>query len=48
MSVNCWTVNEVKDMQNMAVLGVDCITTDRPMDLRQELKTASVEEVMSF
>ena len=48
MSVNCWTVNEVKDMQNMAGLGVDCITTDRPMDLRQELKTASVEEVMSF
>lgn len=48
MFLNCWTVNDVKDMQEMIRLGIDCITTDNPLELRQELKATSVEEVMSF
>lgn len=48
MFLNCWTVNDVKDMQEMIRLGIDCITTDNPLELRQELKTAGVEEEMSF
>ena len=40
--------NDVKDMQEMIRLGIDCITTDNPLELRQELEAASVEEEMSF
>lgn len=48
MFLNCWTANDAKDMQEMIRLGIDCITTDNPLELRQELKTAGVEEEMSF
>ena len=48
MFLNCWTVNDVKDMQEMIRLGIDSITTDNPLELRQELEAASVEEEMSF
>lgn len=32
MKVNVWTVDEVKDMQQMITLGVDYITTDQPLE----------------
>lgn len=37
MSVNCWTVNKKDDIQAMINLGVDCITTDNPLDARELL-----------
>lgn len=35
MTVNCWTVNDKDDMLRMAGLGVDLITTDNPVILRE-------------
>lgn len=35
MSVNCWTVNDPKDMKAMLGLGVDMITTDSPDKLER-------------
>ena len=32
MSVNCWTVDETEDIAEMVRLGVDCITTNRPLE----------------
>lgn len=32
MKVNVWTVDDVKDMQQMITLGVDYITTDQPLE----------------
>ena len=37
MSVNCWTVNKEKDIQRMIDLGVDCITTNEPLLVREKL-----------
>lgn len=37
MSVNVWTVNKLEDMQKMIDLGVDCITTNEPLRLRELL-----------
>ncbi len=37
MSINCWTVNDEKDIQEMIGLGVDCITTNEPLLVRKEL-----------
>lgn len=37
MSINCWTVNKEKDIQNMIDLGVDCITTNEPLLVREKL-----------
>lgn len=37
MSVNCWTVNKQEDIQAMIALGVDCITTDEPLLVRELL-----------
>lgn len=34
MSVNCWTVDDAKDMQKMFDLGVDYLTTDNPVEAR--------------
>ena len=48
MFVNCWTVNETGDMQKMVGLGIDCITTDNPMELRQEIRKASAVEQKAF
>lgn len=37
MSVNVWTVNKTKDMQKFIDLGVDVITTNEPLKLRELL-----------
>lgn len=37
MSVNCWTVNKDEDIQAMIDLGVDCITTNEPLRVRELL-----------
>ncbi|MBR4755816.1 MAG: glycerophosphodiester phosphodiesterase [Bacteroidales bacterium] len=37
MSVNVWTVNKKEDIQAMAELGVDCITTNEPLLVREIL-----------
>ena len=37
MSINSWTVNKEKDIQNMIDLGVDCITTNEPLLVRKML-----------
>lgn len=37
MSVNCWTVNTVEDIQEMIDLGVDQITTNEPLLVRDVL-----------
>ena len=37
MSINCWTVNEEKDIQSMIDLGVDCISTNEPLLVRKKL-----------
>lgn len=34
MSVNAWTVDRKDDMQYLIGLGVDCITTNKPLELR--------------
>ena len=34
MSVNAWTVDSKTDMQYLVNLGVDCITTNNPLELR--------------
>ena len=37
MSVNAWTVNKPEDIQKMIDLGVDCITTNNPVLVREML-----------
>lgn len=37
MSVNVWTVNKAKDMRNFIEMGVDVITTNEPLMLREIL-----------
>ncbi len=37
MSVNSWTANKEKDIQDMIDLGVDCITTNEPLLVREKL-----------
>ena len=37
MSVNAWTVNKAADIQKMIDLGVDCITTNDPLLVRELL-----------
>ncbi len=37
MSVNVWTVDSVKEMEYLLKLGVDCITTNEPLKLRELL-----------
>lgn len=37
MSVNVWTVNKKEDIQAMVDLGVDCITTNEPLLVRELL-----------
>ncbi|MBP3203578.1 MAG: glycerophosphodiester phosphodiesterase [Bacteroidales bacterium] len=37
MSVNVWTVDTVEEMQYLIDLGVDCITTNEPLKLRDLL-----------
>lgn len=44
MSVNVWTVNKEEVMQSVIALGVDQITTDQPLQLREVLATCGVKE----
>ena len=37
MSVNAWTVDKEKDIKGMIAMGVDCITTNVPLQVRQML-----------
>lgn len=41
LTVNVWTVNDEAVMRAMAALGVDYITTDKPLLLRKALDTAA-------
>jgi glycerophosphoryl diester phosphodiesterase len=43
MTVNTWTVNEDADIREMASLGVDYITTDRPVEAAQ-IKKKRIEQ----
>lgn len=45
MSINAWTVNKAIDMQRMLDMGVDYITTDNPMELRELIKSCPREEM---
>lgn len=45
MSVNVWTVDNVKDMKDMVDLGVDYITTNNPEKCRTLLKKMGVKEL---
>lgn len=44
MSVNTWTVNNEEDIRNMIELGVDQITTDVPLLVRQILQEMGIKE----
>jgi len=56
MSVNTWTVDKTGDMQYLIDLGVDCITTNKPLELRALLgdrelrprRQPSPEEIQAF
>ena len=37
MSVNVWTVDKEEPIKEMIDLGVDCITTNEPLKVRQIL-----------
>lgn len=37
MNVNCWAAKTEKDVQNMIDIGVDCITTNDPLLIREKL-----------
>jgi hypothetical protein len=37
MRVNAWTVNSVSEARRLQAIGVDGITTDRPLLVRQQL-----------
>ena len=45
MSVNSWTVNTQEDMLRMFELGVDQITTDNPLQVRNLLKGSGYKEI---
>jgi glycerophosphoryl diester phosphodiesterase len=44
MSINTWTVNKEEDIRKMVELGVDQITTDDPLLVRQVLHQMGVKE----
>ena len=44
MSINTWTVNKEEDIRKMIELGVDQITTDNPLLVRQILHQMGVKE----
>lgn len=41
LSTNTWTVNDPETMDRMIALGVDCITTDKPLLLRERIAEKS-------
>ena len=44
MSINTWTVNKEEDIRKMIELGVDQITSDYPLLVRQILQEMGVKE----
>lgn len=44
MSVNTWTVNKEKDINRMLLMGVDLITTDHPLQVREFMKAEGIHE----
>ena len=44
MSINTWTVNKEEDIRKMIELGVDQITSDYPLLVRQLLQEMGVKE----
>ena len=44
MSINTWTVNKEEDIRKMIQLGVDQITSDYPLLVRQLLLEMGVKE----
>ncbi|MBR4460207.1 MAG: glycerophosphodiester phosphodiesterase, partial [Paludibacteraceae bacterium] len=38
MSINVWTVNKEKDMEQVVATGIDLLTTDEPMKAREMLQ----------
>lgn len=45
MSVNAWTVNDTDHMQDMFKAGVDCLTTDNPLEARKVMKDLGITEL---
>lgn len=45
MSVNVWTVDNVRDMKRLVEMGVDQITTNNPEKAREVLKLMGVKEI---
>lgn len=45
MSVNAWTVNNVKDMKKMLRMGVDQLTTDNPLEARDLIQDSRIIEL---
>lgn len=45
MSTNAWTVNDKKVMREMFEMGVDYLTTDKPLDAREVLVEMNIPEV---
>jgi len=44
LKVNTWTVNDVETIKQLAVMGVDEITTDIPVDAREALAELGIKE----
>ena len=45
LSVNTWTVNDEKNMNEMFKLGVDMLTTDNPLEARSLMKKNRIQEL---
>ena len=42
MSINAWTVNDKASMNSLIEMGIDQITTDNPLELRQEIAASAL------
>jgi glycerophosphoryl diester phosphodiesterase len=45
MTVNAWTVNKENNMEQMFDLGVDCLTTDNPLEARALMEKMNIKEM---
>ena len=45
MSVNVWTVDGAEDMEHLFRMGVDQLTTDKPMLARDVLRRIGIDEI---
>ena len=45
MSTNSWTVNKEKDMRAILDMKIDMLTTDKPIQARDLMKTMGIKEI---